>query len=697
MITKELLDYIRKQIAEGITAEALTGSLREAGWAEDDITGALRAAGVRTRATVPVSPLPVAEPDLWPDAPRRTAASVPALPDTSISDDTSASDDMPVVSPVFPKDANDVVPVGERESDAVSSTQENSGEVAADPPSHPFFAESSGNAGAKSDIPSAWADHPRGPAGAAGVGAQPAKSGGRILALFLGVGLIVAAGAAGGYWYYLRQLPEPDPIADIKASFAKLRTYSALAYSGTLKIRAGKASELDARIQKNPTAAVISAFLGLAQMLPASTTIPLRDDFIRRDVVPMEELEFGTSSPVFIPSIQSGSLTLGFDAAFDRSDTSSPKGFANWTLDADFPSYGSMSLAAEARLIEKVVYARITKVPFIGFELGAMKEQWIRIDLDPAKLQKELGSDASLPPGFMEKAPTSLTETEMQHLMDALKDVEFFTNVRVSPPENADGVSVARYDFAVDKNAVGKFLESVTAILNERGASSGEQDPEKMRQAIDTAFQYIASIDGAVWIGTEDGLPHRVEFRLVVQPPADEKASVDKSEDAGQAARFALDVRFKDFGKPLSLAPPGDSRPLKDVFSVLFETPQKRSRDARRISDIKQIQLGAELYFDEKGAYPSDLTQLVTDGFMAAIPKDPRSEVSYSYCTDTSHKKYHLGAVLEEGDSAALKIDADFDSGKAGWTCGFSGQDEGPCGEPRVESDPSDRCYDVIP
>lgn len=85
------------------------------------------------------------------------------------------------------------------------------------------------------------------------------------------------------------------------------------------------------------------------------------------------------------------------------------------------------------------------------------------------------------------------------------------------------------------------------------------------------------------------------------------------------------------------------------------------SRDARRITDIKQLQLALELYFDGKGngsSYPVSLDLLATNGYIPAIPSDPLTREPYYYIR-CGLAFYHIAADLENAGSAALASDAD--------------------------------------
>jgi len=64
---------------------------------------------------------------------------------------------------------------------------------------------------------------------------------------------------------------------------------------------------------------------------------------------------------------------------------------------------------------------------------------------------------------------------------------------------------------------------------------------------------------------------------------------------------------------------------LSAVVLASLNSAREKSRDARRISDLKQLALALELYFDSSTTYPwgSDLSDIVNEGFIAAVPTDP--------------------------------------------------------------------------
>lgn len=80
-----------------------------------------------------------------------------------------------------------------------------------------------------------------------------------------------------------------------------------------------------------------------------------------------------------------------------------------------------------------------------------------------------------------------------------------------------------------------------------------------------------------------------------------------------------------------------------------------KSRDARRVSDIKQIQLALELYYDAYSSYPDNLDML-SRKYIPAIPRDPQRGAYYYYERKGSGG-YYMRAELENPDNSVLSYD----------------------------------------
>ncbi len=139
---------------------------------------------------------------------------------------------------------------------------------------------------------------------------------------------------------------------------------------------------------------------------------------------------------------------------------------------------------------------------------------------------------------------------------------------------------------------------------------------------------------------------------------------------------------------------------LSGVIIASLGSSRARARDGKRVSDIGQIQLALELYYEQNRKYP---TTISTDTdlspvYMNSVPKDPVGGVDYKYAVNsaTSPTNYHLGAILEQMNPASYNANENFFSCATGvsWTSGFRGDSQDCLCSASVPGQ-TDKCYDV--
>lgn len=101
---------------------------------------------------------------------------------------------------------------------------------------------------------------------------------------------------------------------------------------------------------------------------------------------------------------------------------------------------------------------------------------------------------------------------------------------------------------------------------------------------------------------------------------------------------------------------------LASVILVGLGPTQSLGRDARRVSDLQEVQNGLELYYNKSGAYPVPTTLtwgpattattfeglLINAGIgVTDVPDDPTSGGNYIYAWSTGGSSYVLAALLE--------------------------------------------------
>ncbi len=102
---------------------------------------------------------------------------------------------------------------------------------------------------------------------------------------------------------------------------------------------------------------------------------------------------------------------------------------------------------------------------------------------------------------------------------------------------------------------------------------------------------------------------------------------------------------------------------LSSVVLASLNTARAKARDAKRFSDLHQIQLGLTMYFAESGTFPThssnttvaDSLGTLVPTYMPALPEDPTYTGSnrYRYCSSGS--QYSLLA-RDEGTGTWCRV-----------------------------------------
>ncbi len=114
------------------------------------------------------------------------------------------------------------------------------------------------------------------------------------------------------------------------------------------------------------------------------------------------------------------------------------------------------------------------------------------------------------------------------------------------------------------------------------------------------------------------------------------------------------------------------------VTASSFQTSRIKGKDAKRKSDLKQIQNALEAYMNDHGKYPAATSGVITacggsgtstcaygsaftdeNGtvYMAQIPADPSSPtIQYNYLVSSDYKQYQIFAYLEDTLDSSIKV-----------------------------------------
>jgi type II secretory pathway pseudopilin PulG len=125
---------------------------------------------------------------------------------------------------------------------------------------------------------------------------------------------------------------------------------------------------------------------------------------------------------------------------------------------------------------------------------------------------------------------------------------------------------------------------------------------------------------------------------------------------------------------------------LASIVMVSLTTAKAKGRDAKRVSDLRSIQLALELYYNDNAKFPLNIyaaSNSLSPNYLAVVPTDPLNSgacsstasgtsgagcYSYSASNGTNNQNcgintppvhYHLGITLEDSSNIALTQDVD--------------------------------------
>lgn len=120
---------------------------------------------------------------------------------------------------------------------------------------------------------------------------------------------------------------------------------------------------------------------------------------------------------------------------------------------------------------------------------------------------------------------------------------------------------------------------------------------------------------------------------------------------------------------------------LSSVVLANMNTSRQKSRDVKRVADVKSLQLALALYFDANAKYPGSLSSgsiELAPTFISSIPTPPggvSGVTAYNYAPlGSGCNSYHLGTALELSTNTVLTDDSDSSGGVVTPT--------GDCGSP---------------
>lgn len=502
-----------------------------------------------------------------------------------------------------------------------------------------------------------------------------------VTAIILGVvGIFLLAGTAfAGYWFFVRDTSPsvpaevlPDPNELVKDAAAKMSLIKSASYTADMALNA--TAEMRSKAQLSPEVFSTNAALEIDGVFQRAST-------------------------------SSTSSQLPFDGriAVDLRGDASMESFS-FRFDSKF----------EFRKIADMIYVKIDKVPepLVGVLAmsGIGAGQWASLDLVPLYEQMEAQMAES---GITNASGETTSLLNATSTWSSFGKYEGLTRASFASTSAMIGSTpvylvTLTYDPVVLRRVMEEALQKSPGYQTNDPALAPVFD-----RYLDLMTSVFASSSMTMAIGKTDHLVYRSAVRIPLdvridmmdlvpdlkRPYASSSSMMESEElDAPTIAirgTFTASMNYRAHDQPIMLEAPAGATDL----GPLIEGSRAQNHDQRRISDLNQIQLALELYYDANQQYPVTLDPLVGN-WLPTLPHDPMDDTPYAYlplaknktqtaCDGTKVKcqAYVLGTSLEDKEHAALRADLDlFPKGFKG----FFGADLAGChGE-------VDRfCYDV--
>ena len=329
--------------------------------------------------------------------------------------------------------------------------------------------------------------------------------------------------------------------------------------------------------------------------------------------------------------IATGSAIIGATATSTNLDLiyalSGNAGYGPFSMDLDS--------AVEMRVVKGIAYVKAVKLPqiismFAPGSVSAFSGKWISVDPTSSSTIETIES-AGIGTSSNVLAPSDEERKRAQEML--VRNWPFvIASVKEKTPPMLDGQPMYHFRYTLDQVKLrALFADSIDL---ESGAKQLSDEEKKMSKEMSGQMAtFFASSSGELYIGKSDAYLHRATW---VAPVDIATSSVHV------VGNIDLDILMSNFNTVAPILTPTDARPLQQVLDELqqqaaqtqasggdvgvlgsLEVARSKSRDAKRISDLGQLQLAEELYFDAHQKYSVTLDSLYKEQYIPAIPVDP--------------------------------------------------------------------------
>ena len=364
----------------------------------------------------------------------------------------------------------------------------------------------------------------------------------------------------------------------------------------------------------------------------------------------------------------------------DRSDKDNLKGESNLNMEVDVSGM-IIRFSFESKVIGDNIYFKVDQLPppFSMMVDSELLEKWWNINL--TELNEEQKKDDGIFNGGM---PSDLSvyfdEEKTKEFQKELEEMiikhQIFKVAEVLPEETIDEKLCYHYRVELDKNIIrSAFLEIFDFLENEidegidemvksssddkileiktRNNLIDDEARKEMKEILGQFINIISEYEIDVWIDRDEYFLRKTKFDFVLNL---KELEIDGlAEDVKDAIEIDIvgEINYSNINKEVSIEAPIEYESFLSYVGGMLGSAQMKSRDAKRLSDVKQIQTALELYYNDNSQYADNLDNLVEQGYFRTIPENPKNndgvcpkDFEYSYKTEIGNQDYELNYCL---------------------------------------------------
>jgi hypothetical protein len=346
----------------------------------------------------------------------------------------------------------------------------------------------------------------------------------------LGIILVVGALAAGTFYAYQSNTNVPV-FSDIVERIEKLSTSDENVARSIQNVAADNITKnAQASANDNLSQSIADTLKGQSAINTASFDVNLEVN---------NKLELPSPTSNFNDSTSSGStdVNINFKGTTDVSDRSKIKAQANISGDATIVGNSNYEFAGDTIVIGNEAYLNISKLPSLPFPVDTTMVigKWIKFD---KKLTDQLAT------GTVTTNKKKITQEDADKIERLIKSESITKSFKRLPDKVIDNVRTNCFEVNMDKAALTAFGKDAADIYKD--------------QSMKTSINSLNSFYVSTCVGRRDHLLYDLTLKV-------------NSTNSGSTSDMSLDLKMRDYNKPVTIEAPANYENAEDVAKKLSQ------------------------------------------------------------------------------------------------------------------------------